>query len=109
MKDVQIKASGETCPCGLAKFSRIARCNEYTDFLNLHYDRCICGFITYAYNDTTEKQKRYDKWIAGLPYANRHKLAKIKQEQLELHEAKWLFGCIAVAGMIAYAVARLLW
>ena len=62
MKDRPIKAGGERCPCG-ALFRRIARCNESTDGLNLHYDICThCGFETYAHNDMGIKVERYNKW-----------------------------------------------
>jgi len=62
MKDRPIKASGERCPCG-ALFRRVARCNESTDGLNLHYDICThCGFETYAHNDMGVKVERYNKW-----------------------------------------------
>ncbi len=55
--------SGETCFCGKAMFNRIARCDDTTDGLNLHYDICpSCGFETYAHNKPAVKQERYMEW-----------------------------------------------
>ena len=62
--DTPIKASGEKCPCGTKKkFKRVARCDESTDGMNLHYDICpTCGFETYAHNKMAVKIERYNKW-----------------------------------------------
>ena len=59
-----IKASGDKCPgCGI-KFRRVARCDESTDGMNLHYDICTnCGFETYAHNKVEEKIIRYKRWL----------------------------------------------
>ena len=62
-KDIPIKAGGEKCPCGKGLFKRVARCNESTDGMNLHYDICTnCGFETYAHNKMAVKVERYNKW-----------------------------------------------
>jgi len=64
MKDRKLPSGGEQCPCGKAKFVRFARCNESTDGLNLHFDKCpICGFQTYAHNDYSVKVERYNRWL----------------------------------------------
>lgn len=61
--NVPIRASDERCPCGIGLFERITRCNESTDYLNLHFDICPdCGFETYAQNEMSEKVVRYHKW-----------------------------------------------
>ena len=65
--DKTIRASGECCPCGGGAFRRIARCDDSTDFLNLHYDICdVCGFETYAYNSMAVKTERYEEWKNGI-------------------------------------------
>ena len=66
MKDRAVPSGGEICPCGKGKFKRFARCNESTDGLNIHFDKCnICGFETYAYNMYSIKTERYEKWLAS--------------------------------------------
>lgn len=66
MKDRPIASGGQTCPCGKAIFKRIARCNESTDGLNLHYDICpVCGFRTYAHNNMRVKIERYSQWVVN--------------------------------------------
>lgn len=63
MKDRPIPGVGKTCPCGKAMFNRVARCNESTDYLDLHYDICpTCGFETYAHNTVAANQLVYERW-----------------------------------------------
>ncbi len=50
----------DCCPCSNKVFRRVARCDDRTDFLNMHYDICdFCGFETYAHNDIEEKIRRW--------------------------------------------------
>ena len=61
-----IKGNGETCCCGKAKYNRLARCNDSTDYLNLHYDICpACGFEVYAHCGPEVKRERYLEWRAS--------------------------------------------
>ena len=62
--DTPIKAGGDKCPCGCGvKFERVARCDESTDEMNLHYDICTnCRFETYAHNKMEEKIIRHKRW-----------------------------------------------
>ncbi len=63
MKDRPIKGVGETCPCGKAMYDRVARCDDSTDGLSLHYDICpACGFEVYAHCEMKIKLERYDEW-----------------------------------------------
>lgn len=63
MSERIIEASGKRCPCGDREYRRVDRCDDSTDFLNIHYDICdACGFETNAYNDLSEKRKRYEEW-----------------------------------------------
>jgi len=65
-KDRIISSGGENCPCNKGKFRRIARCDDSTDYLNIHYDICkVCGFETYAHNDYGVKVERYIQWKYG--------------------------------------------
>lgn len=58
--DTPIKPSEDCCPCSNKVFRRVARCDDRTDFLNIHYDICDhCGFETYAHNDIKEKTRRW--------------------------------------------------
>lgn len=62
MTERPITAGGETCPCRKAMFNRVARRDDSTDGLVLHYDICpACGFEAYAHNSMKFKREMWEE------------------------------------------------
>ena len=58
-----IKRPCLSCPCGKGAMLRYIKCNDYTDGLRLHYERCnICGFEYYK-DRWKEIDALYDRFL----------------------------------------------
>ncbi len=106
MRDKNIEASGEECPCGAGAYGPSARCNHEIDRLNL-YDICsTCGFKVWAHWDRDAKLELFQDWDRC--EVGKYTETRIAGERIT-NIVAWVLAAllyVAVAGIIIWRVSQ---